>query len=53
MRVRLSNEMALVLLVVALAILFSAIDLIRENPWLVPAGVGGTVLFRRRRTMLR
>jgi hypothetical protein len=35
MRVRLSTELAIVLLVVLAAIAFNAVVVVRENPWLV------------------
>jgi 4-hydroxybenzoate polyprenyltransferase len=53
MRVRVSNEMAIVLLLVLTAILFSVVVMIRENPWLVPLSVAGIVLYRKRRTLVR
>jgi hypothetical protein len=51
--VRLSTELAIVLLVVNAAILLSAAFVLRQDPWLLPLGIAGVVLYRRRRRTIR
>jgi len=49
--VKFSTELAIVAFLVGMAVLLSIVIIIRQNPWLVPAVIGGIILWKKRKAV--